>query len=85
MMRYRFVWQGGSVIYVCPVTASFGRDAVFEVDFDRFSAIVKGPYCFPRGLAWETNLSDILTFKLFKRKGLARCVKSYHLAQVAEL
>lgn len=85
MMRYRFVWYGGSFIYVCPCTVNFGSDAVFEADFDVFSNVVKGPYCFPCGYAWETNLSDILTFKLFKKKGLNRCVKSYRVALVAEL
>lgn len=82
MMRYRFVWFGGHVIYVAPCTALFGDNAVLERDFDRFASVVKGPYCFPRGYAWETNLDDVLTFKLFYRKGIAKCVRSYHLAPV---
>lgn len=84
MMRYRFVWYGGRYIYVCPCSSSFGRSAVFERDFDKFSDVVKGPFCFPGGYAWETNLSDVLTFKLFKLKGIAKCVRSYRLAQVIE-
>lgn len=84
-MRYRFVWFGGRYIYVCPCSVSFGCNAVFERDFDKFSDVVKGPYCFPSGYAWETNLSDVLTFKLFKLKGIAKCVRSYQKALAVEL
>ena len=84
MMRYRFTWFGDK-IFVSPCSVGFGSESVFISDFDRFAEICKGPYCFPKGVSWETNLTDILTFKLFKKKGLNRCVKSYHLAQVAEL
>ena len=84
-MRYRFTWFGGRHIYVSPCHVNFASDSVFERDFDKFADFCKGPYCFPRGLSWETNLDDVLTFKLFKLKGLNTCVKSYHAAQVVPL
>lgn len=85
MNRYRFVWKGGSVIHVAPVSVDFGKNAVFVRDFDRFADLVTGPFCFPRGIAWETNMDDFTTFKLFYRRRIARCVKSYRRALVAEL
>lgn len=84
-MRYRFTWFGGRYIYVSPCSVDFGSSSVFERDFDRFADFCKGPFAFPNGLSWETNLDDVLTFKLFKKKGLNRCVKSYHVRQVAPL
>lgn len=84
-MRYRFSWFGTDFIYVCPVPVPFGNQGLKVVDFDRFSDIVKSPYTFPKGVFWETNLNDVLTFKLFKKKGLNRCVKSYHRALAGQL
>lgn len=84
-MRYRFTWFGDRTIYVSPCSVDFAADSLFERDFDRFADLCKGPYCFPKGLSWETNLDDILTFKLFKKKGLNRCVKNYQLRQVVPL
>lgn len=85
MDRYRFVWFGDSAIYVSPCCVPFGTDAVLVRDFDRFADFVRSPYCFPRGVAWVSNLSDVHMFKLFKKKGLQRCVKSYRLLQAEEL
>ena len=84
MMRYRFSWFGGYV-YVSPCSVLFGTQGNYIRDFDTFANIVKGPYKFPRGVFWETNLDDVLTFKLFKKEGLNRCVKDYHLAQIVPL
>lgn len=83
MMRYRFTWFG-SKIFVSPCTVDFGSGSVLIHDFDRFADIVRGPYTFPRGVSWETNLSDRSTFRLFYKKGLSRCVQDYHRAQVTE-
>lgn len=84
-MRYRFTWFGGLHIYVSPCSVNFAPASVFERDFDVFAEFCKGPYAFPKGLSWETNLDDVLTYKLFKKKGLNRCVKSYLRAQVVPL
>lgn len=84
-MRHRFVWFGDTYIYVSPCSVPFGTDAVLMRNFDNFSDMVYSPYCFPRGVAWESNLNDVLLFKLFKKKGLQRCVKSYRRLQVEEL
>ena len=55
-------------------------------DFDCFERIFLSMQCPANGIFWSANgLTDRQIFKLFKRKGLHKCVRNYRHMQAVEL